>query len=259
MNKSVIFVLLSIIFSFINLNALTTPQLADSAYNKEDYLLATELYEQTLAEFGPNADVYYNLGNTWYRRGNIAQTILAYERALRIDPSNSDILNNLKFVRTQLQDKPEDNNSLLTRVHNNIVYKYSANSWAWTAFIVFIVLLIFIAAYLISSNIRIRKLGFFGGIVLLVLVIYLIVVAHDASVRLNTHNEAIVTVPTTLLNSVPRQPKQTEKVVPLHEGTKVEIVDSVATPDDPVSPQWYKIRINGSNAAWLRATDVTRI
>ena len=68
-----------------------------------------------------------------------------------------------------------------------------------------------------------------------------------------------MTVPTTLLNSVPRQPKQTEKVVPLHEGTKVQIIDSVSTPDDPVSPRWYNVKINNSTGAWLRATDVERI
>ncbi len=91
------------------------------------------------------------------------------------------------------------------------------------------------------------------------LTIYFIVVAADASARVDDHSEAIVTAPSTLLNSVPRQPKQTEKVVPLHEGTKVEIIDSVSTPDDPVSPRWYNVRINGSTGAWLRATDVERI
>lgn len=259
MKRIVFSLFLAIFLSFGDIFALNTAQLADSAYNKEDYQLAVELYNQALAENGRNANLYYNLGNAWYRRGNIAQAILNYERALRVDPSFSDARTNLNFVQTQLQDRPENNNSLLTRAHNRVVRSMSANSWAWTTFIVFLVLLGFAASYIFSSNVTVRKAGFFGGIIMLFVVVYFIVVARDASVRMNDHSEAIVTVPSTMLNSVPRQPKQTEKVVPLHEGTKVEIIDSVATPDDPVSPRWYNVRINGSNAAWLRATDVTRI
>lgn len=49
------------------------------------------------------------------------------------------------------------------------------------------------------------------------------------------------------------------RVVPIHEGTTVEIVDSVATPDDPASPMWYFVEINNSTRAWLRSADVERI
>lgn len=253
--------LTTIIATIISLNAaaLTTAQRADSAYNKEDYTLAIALYNQALQQVGRNANIYYNLGNAEYRVGHISQAILAYERALRVDPSFQDARINLNFLRTKLEDRPENNASLLTRAHRRVVEAMSANAWAWTAFIVFLFVLGFAAFYIFSANIGLRKAGFFGGTVMLVIAVYFIVVAVDAALRSSNHTEAIVTVPTTMLNSVPRQPKQTEKVVPLHEGTKVEIIDSVATPDDPVSPHWYMVRINGSSSAWLRATDVTRI
>ncbi|MDE6468064.1 MAG: SH3 domain-containing protein, partial [Muribaculaceae bacterium] len=50
-----------------------------------------------------------------------------------------------------------------------------------------------------------------------------------------------------------------DKVVTIHEGTRVQIIDSVATPDDPVSPRWYNVKINNGTKAWLRASDVERI
>ena len=239
--------------------AVNDAQLADSAYNKEAYSEAIRLYNKALQENGRNADIYYNLGNAYYRQGNVAQAVIAYERALKINPSMKDARANLEFVNSRLEDKPEDNNSLLTRAHDSVIGSMTANSWAWTAFVVFVMLCGAAAVYIFSSNVAMRKAGFFGGMVLLVIAIYFVVVAHDAARRLDDNSEAVVTVPSTLLNSVPRQPKQTEKVVPLHEGTKVEIIDSVATPDDPVSPRWYNVRINGSTAAWLRATDVERI
>ena len=234
-------------------------QSADSAYNKENYAEAIRLYKESLNENGRNSDVYYNLGNAWYRAGNVAQAVLAYERALRLDPSNMDARANLDFLNSRLEDKPENNNSILSRAHQAVVTFMSADAWAWTTFIVFVLLCTAVALYIFSSNVMVRKAGFFSGIVLAFLTVYFIIVSSGASSRINDHNEAIVTAPSTLLNSVPRQPKQTEKVVPLHEGTKVEIIDSVSTPDDPMSPRWYNVRINGSNAAWLRGTDVERI
>lgn len=259
MKKRLTAILGLIIACCLSASAISIEQSADSAYNKENYAEAIRLYKESLDKNGRNTDVYYNLGNAWYRSGNVAQAVLAYERALRIDPSNTDARANLDFLNSRLEDKPENNNSFLSRAHQAVVTSMSADAWAWTVFIVFVMFCSAAALYIFSSNIMVRKAGFFSGIILLVLTIYFIIVASGASSRINDHNEAIVTAPSTLLNSVPRQPKQTEKVVPLHEGTKVEIIDSVSTPDDPVSPRWYNVRINGSNSAWLRGSDVERI
>lgn len=260
MKTKLLIIICSLIASFVPSMAANYAQMADSAYNKEAYTRAIELYNKALSETGRNADIYYNLGNAYYRQGKVAQAVLAYERALRINPSFEEARANLKFVNSRLEDKPEDNNSLLTRTHDNVIAMMSADAWAWVAFAAFAVLCGLIAVYIFSSNIAVRKFGFFAGIVMIFITLYFIVVAADAANRLNDHSEAIVTVPSTLLNSVPRQPKQTEKVVPLHEGTKVQIVDSVATPDDSKSPRWYNVRIGGgSTVAWLRATDVERI
>jgi hypothetical protein len=121
-------------------------------------------------------------------------------------------------------------------------------------------LLASIAVYIFTTDITVRKTGFFGGIVMIVVTIYAIVIAAESVSIASTHDTAVVIVPTTHLSSAPRSPKsKTEKVVPIHEGTKIEIVDSVATPDDPESPKWYDVKINNSTRAWLRAADVERI
>lgn len=235
-------------------------QLGDSAYAKEAYSQAVEHYKKALADGQKSADVYYNLGNSHYRQGNVAQAVLSYERALKLNPGMADASANLEFVNSRLEDKPEDNNSLLTRANNAVVAAVSANSWAWIALGVFVLLCAAAALYIFASNIALRKTGFFGGMALIPLTVYFVTVAAMAAARVGDNSYAVVTAPSTLLNSVPRQPKKTEKVVPLHAGTKVQIVDSIATPDDPVSPRWYNVKIGGgSHTAWLRATDVERI
>jgi tetratricopeptide (TPR) repeat protein len=233
---------------------------ADSAYSKEEYKSAIELYNQSIADEGVSSEIYYNLGNAYYRAGHLGKAIINYERALKLDPSNKDAKVNLDFVNRNIEDKPEDDSSFLTNVHKSIMSMQSTNAWAWTAFICFILLLGSIAVYIFTTDIMIRKTGFFGGIILLIVTIYAIVIAGESASDATSHDTAVVIVPTTHLSSAPRSPKsKTEKVVPIHEGTKVEIVDSVATPDDPDSGKWYDVKINNSTRAWLRAADVERI
>ena len=79
--------------------------MADSAYANSDYATAIHIYEQLLATEGEAASVYYNLGNAYFKANNIARSILNYERALLLDPSNGDIEFNLELARSKAVDK----------------------------------------------------------------------------------------------------------------------------------------------------------
>ena len=78
----------------------------DSAYIKDDYATAIQIYESLLKN-GESADVYYNLGNSYYKAGEIAKAVLNYERALLMKPGNSDIRANLEVARAKTIDKVE--------------------------------------------------------------------------------------------------------------------------------------------------------
>lgn len=233
---------------------------ADSAYSKDDFRGAIALYKQALADEGVSADIYYNLGNAYFRNEQPGQAVVSYERALKLDPAHSDARHNLAFVRSRIQDLPEDDSSFLVNLHHDIRNLASANAWAWIAFAIFIALLGCVALYIFTRGVGLRKTGFFGGITLLFVFVYAIVLARGSASDATSHDTAVVIVPTTHLSSTPRASRSAgDKVVAIHEGTKVEVTDSVATPDDPQSPRWYKVKINNSSSAWLRATDVERI
>lgn len=233
---------------------------ADSAYNKEDYATAVELYNKSISNEGASSDIYYNLGNAFYRNGDIGHAILSYERALKINPSDDKAKTNLDFVKTKIQDIPEDDSSFLSNLQDNITASMSPDSWAWMALILFIALICLTGVYIFSSNIRWRKIGFFGGIVIAIVFVYFFIVAWQTSNGPTNHNEAIVVEPTTNLCSAPRSTRsKTEKVVPIHEGTKIEILDSISTPDDPNVGKWYDAKINNSSRGWLNAADVEKI
>lgn len=261
MKRTIISLTIILISSAVALAAqMTKAQQADSAYNKESYNEAVTLYLESIEQDGISSDIYYNLGNAYYRAGQLGKAIISYERALAVDPSNSEARTNLDFVRTRIVDIPEDDSSFLSNLHKDISALMTPNGWAVMAFVLFIILLSTVALYIFSSNVRMRKTGFFGGIVVLFLFVYTVIVASQTASAIDTHDRAIVTVPTTVLSSAPRSSRsKTEKVVPIHEGTKVRIIDSLSTPDDPEVGKWYDVKINNSTRAWLNAADVEKI
>lgn len=244
----------------LTMSAAPLAQQADSVYNREAYSDAVTLYNEAIATDGASSTLYYNLGNAYYRANSLGKAILSYERALALDPSNEEAAINLNFVRTRIEDAPEDDSSFLSNLHKGIVSNMSPDAWAWTALILFIILLGTIALYIFSSNVILRKVGFFGGIVMIFVFAYTIAIAYQTAAAYKSHDAAIVIVPTTNLSSAPRSTRgDKEKVVPIHEGTKVMIIDSLSTPDDPNVGKWYDVKINNSSRAWLNAADVERI
>ena len=85
-------------------------------------------------------------------------------------------------------------------------------------------------------------------------------IAYQTAGAYDRHDKAVVIVPTTNLSSAPRSTRsEKEKIVPIHEGTKVEIIDSLSTPDDPNVGKWFDVKINNTTRAWLDAQAVERI
>lgn len=93
---------------------------ADSAYIRNDFAASVEIYENILRNEGESSDIYYNLGNSYYKMNNIAKAVLNYERALLLNPGNSDIRFNLELARSKTVDKvtpPSEMFSLLGLNH----------------------------------------------------------------------------------------------------------------------------------------------
>lgn len=258
MKKILIIVVLA--FQALSTLALSNVELGDSAYAKSAYTEALDHYNTALQKEGSSSNLYYNIGNTYYRLGDLGHAVINYERALNVDPSNADARTNLEFVKTKIQDKPEDDSTFLSNVHRKIVAMHSPDAWAWIAFALFVVVIGAIAVYLFTTNINVRKAGFFGSIIVAFVFIYVLSIAKTSADAVNDHEQAVVVVPTTNLRSMPQTAQsKTDKVVPIHEGTKLIIVDSLATPDDPATMMWYDVKINNTTRAWVSSADVERI
>lgn len=74
---------------------------AATAYDEGDFAEAIRLYQQLLRDGFVAAELYYNLGNSWYRQGDIGQAVLKYKQALYLRPRNADARHNLAFVMNE--------------------------------------------------------------------------------------------------------------------------------------------------------------
>ncbi len=223
---------------------------ADSAYVNDDFLRAAELYQASIDSLGPSADRYYNLGNAYYRAGLNGMAIVSYERALRLDPSNSDVRDNLEFVNSRITDRTAAKESLFGGAATKVATAAHPNVWAWIGLGCFILALGGVFLYFLTDGVMVRKIGFFGGGIMLICCVIANLLAWKSTRLANASDSAIVVSPSVILSTTPRQPKdRTEEAMLLHEGTKLQILDSI--PGTGKDRMWYDVKVDNTHRAWI--------
>ena len=130
MKKTIILFLL--VAGFVQgLMAAATKQTADEAYQQNQFEEAIRQYEELLATEGESADVYYNLGNSYYKSQHIAKAVLNYERALLLRPGDADIRFNLEMAKSKSVDQivPTTEVFIVTWYHA-LVNSLGERSWS---------------------------------------------------------------------------------------------------------------------------------
>lgn len=223
---------------------------ADSAYAIENYNIAIENYKQLL-ENGKHADVYYNLGNSYYKMGDIARAILNYERALTLKPWDDDIQHNLELARSKTIDKivPQSEMFFITWI-KNLIASLTMDVWATISIVTFIITLTLLLLYLLSNKLVIRKISFFTSIFTLILCASSIIFSWMQFNRSKNRSEAIVISSAVDVKSTPNLTGT--DVFVIHSGTKVEIVDDTMT-------EWKEVRLQDGKIGWLRTNDIEKI
>ena len=227
---------------------------ANQAYKQELYNEALKLYLQEAKETGVSSALYCNIGDTYYRLKDNVHAVLYYERALVLDPSNNDARFNLEFVRGKMQLPDDAGESWFSNWVDQAVSRLSSNTWAVIAIITFLLFLAGVAAYLFMDNVLVRKIGFFGGALVLAASILANLAAFHVYHKATSGNAAIIMPESVVLSTAPREPRdKDEEAFSLQQGTRVEIVDSIA---DKTSGKWLQVSTAGGHKAWLNARDI---
>ena len=245
-HKSVVSIVVLLMLLPMAANAATKAD-ADSAYVNGNYQEAIKGYEALLRN-GASAELYYNLGNAYYRTENITRAVLNFERALLLSPGDSDIRFNLQIARSKTIDKivPESEMFFVTW-YRSLVNMMSVDGWGRTALVSLALVIVLFLVYLFSARVWMQKVGFFGGGVLLVLFVISNIFAWQQRQNLLYRQGAIVIAPSVTVKSTPAQ-NGTDLFI-LHEGTKVIITDGSMK-------NWREVRLADGKKGWIESKKI---
>lgn len=213
-----------------------------AAYEEGRYAEAAEYWSAIESEGLQSVDLYYNLGNAWFKCEDYARAILYYERALRLDPSDDDVAHNLEFAKTFTQDRIEEiPEMMIEQIGRRICRTLPSDSWTVLFFIFLSVAIACALLYLLSGVTSRRKAGFFAGIVMLALSLLCLDFAQWQWSDYNKDTSAIVMTPVCAVKSSPSETSSKDLFV-LHEGTKIKIMDEVG--------DWAKIELSDGRQGW---------
>lgn len=216
---------------------------ADKLYNDGNYSEAAKTYESILANKGTSFEIYYNLGNCYYKMDVLSYAILNYERAHLLNPSDASVNQNLAYVRGKIVDKavPESEMFFVSWWHS-MVNITSIDNWLIVGISAFVLMLIGLLAFGFLSSIGIRRVGFYGAIFCFVVVVLADLCAYSQHLSLINRDTAIVISPSVTVKSSPSD-GSTELFV-IHEGSKIHILDSSMK-------EWAEVKYEEGKQGWI--------
>lgn len=220
---------------------------ANTLYASGKYQQAIELYNELISEDNLSPEIYYNLGNAYFKLNQIPQAILNYERALVLKPDFEDAIFNLKQANFRTIDKIDRLPELfIGNAYKNLIRSQTSSGWAYYTVGLFFVSLLLLVSYLLTSSVLVKKVGFYGGLFFVLFALFCWFMAYQNQEMINQSAEAIIFTETVTVKSEPNSASQ--KLFTLHEGTKVNVLETTGG--------WVKIKLPNGNVGWLRNKDL---
>ncbi|MCL2596625.1 MAG: tetratricopeptide repeat protein [Paludibacter sp.] len=246
-------ILIILIINAVNLFAAEAENLlqqANQLYSKGEYAQAAEIYENILKTNEIAPELYYNLGNAYFKQNEIAKSILNYERALRLAPNYADARHNLTFAQQKLIDKiPDSSSFFLARWTEIVVNLFNSNTWLYASFGAFLFMLICIFFFIFGGKQLLRKSAFYIAFFSLLFSVVMLIFAGIEKKNMLNRNSAIVMNGAVTAKSSPDQ-SGTDLFV-LHEGTKIVVVSTLNS--------WVEIRLTNGNVGWVEEWTIEKI
>ncbi len=251
--KNIYVVILSLfIFSsaFANSHIDSVMTKGNQLYRDGEYAKAVDVYKQLIDEGYEGVSLFYNLGNAYYRIGDIGHAILYYEKALKISPSDEDAKHNLLFAQLSTVDRIQ----LLPKFFlfewwEALLGLFSVNGWAYVLYFFYLLLLIIIGSYFFARSVKQQKMIFLSGIITLFLLAFSVSILIVKINRVEKVKSGVIVEQVVTVKSSP-DPKSTDAFV-IHEGLKVSLEDKF--------DNWVKIRLADGKVGWIESNVVESI
>ncbi len=224
---------------------------ANVLYEKGDYENSIKLFEKIISGGFENGEIYYNLGNAYYKAGDIVNCILNYERALKFMPGDQDLTENLKIARLSLIDKTEDPEDVpFFTLYSNFRNGYNIYSVSKMFYLMLIIAAILISLYILLKNTLLNKLLMaLSAISVLIFLLYSYAY-YDIS-AINSKRFGVIIEDKVSVLSSPDENVNSKELFYLHRGTKAQITRS--------NEQWFEISLDEEKKGWIKKGSLIEI
>ena len=221
---------------------------ANTAYSDGRWQDAIDSYS-AIGNLGlESAALYCNLGNAYYKSGDVAKAILYYEKALKLDPSWSDARYNITVVSDFIQDRIEPVPEFILKTWTrDLCYTLDSDTWAVTGLVFLLLTVVSLLFLFLSPSLGLRRTGFFCGIVFFLLTVMSCSFAFWQKADYSRKDGAVIMTPVVSVKSSPSSETSTDLFI-LHEGTKVRILDEVG--------DWRNVELADGRQGWMRSEDM---
>lgn len=219
----------------------------NALYNDGKFAEALDKYEAILQSDKHSSELYFNMANAHYKLNNIAPSIYYYEKAIRLSPKDQDIKNNLAFANNMTIDAidvlPEPRFSKgIKAITNSMTF----DGWAKLTVAFAIVFVLLILVYYFTYSTAKKRLAFLASFASLFLACSALAFTFHNYNLDKKDNPAIVFSKESQVKSEPNL--RSEEVFTLHEGTKVQVLESVN--------DWNKIKLANGKTGWILTQDI---
>lgn len=238
------------LFSVADFKAEESFEKANGLYANAKYKEAAASYQQVLDSGYVLAEVYFNLGNAFYKLGEIPQAIWNYERAYKLSPGDEDIQINIQLANLKIKDKIEAvPEFFLAKWWRSFILFSSVQTLSLLSVWGFLLGFALLIVYLLSASVSVKKPAFYAGVAVLVLALVLIFMAGQQVSYLESSSKAIVFAGTVNVKSGPKDSFKTLFVI--HEGIKVGLKEQTGG--------WVKVELPNGSIGWIEAKDLKEI
>jgi tetratricopeptide (TPR) repeat protein len=240
-----------ILLCFFSLSAMSAGnellEKAEKAYDSKKYKEAIASYEELISQGYRSFQLYYNLGNAYYRNNELGKSIYYYELARKLEPADEDVRINLAIASAKTIDKIDSReNFFISAVKTNLLSSFSTDTWAWFSIISLFVFAVLFFVFIDASVLIVKRFAFTFSIVFFSLFLLTYFLGNSALRAKYDNKFAIITAREVRVMNEPTA-TATSKFT-LHEGTKIRVVENNGV--------WLLIKLDNGNEGWLKMEDV---
>lgn len=248
-------IILIIIFSTLALETYsqTTKEIfaeANSLYKQGVYDEALNNYQKIVDMGYQSADLYFNLGNCFYKLDKIAPAILYFKRAIKLEPNMDDAKFNLKMARKKTVDKIEEiPKTFIAKFWKSLTSIMTIYHWSILSIVLAFFSSISFLIYFFSNNSSSKMVNFVISLSTFFIMIISIVIAKQQTVWQKKHKEAVIMTKNSYVKVAPTQNSGDSFI--LHEGTEILVVDEI--------DEWLRVKLLDGKIGWIHSDDISYI